>query len=93
MCHKQSDYAQRYVIKVAPKGMRHCLEHYLEESVSDGQNYIAVGDGEETKQEEFHFLGVSGASRQHKELNVVNYIQRWELLGWHGLSAGQGQGR
>lgn len=50
MCHKLFDNAWRLVIKVVPKGMRHCLENYLDEnkvvSVSDGQNYIVVGEGE-----------------------------------------------
>ena len=38
------------MIKVVPKGMRSCLEHYLDEdkvvSGNDGQNYIVVGEGE-----------------------------------------------
>ena len=59
------------MIKILAKGMRYCLEHYLDEnkvvSVIDGQTSIAVGEGEKKNSESFILLTVTDASRYHKE--------------------------
>ena len=33
----------------------------------DGQNYVAIGEGEKKKSKSFIFLTVTGTSRYHKE--------------------------